>query len=180
VGAAGIVTASGLDVSGVVTCTTLSTSSNVSASSSITVGDSFLLNTAVGLGTTDTTGRNAGVGTAKGTLIYNATTKGVEVYDGTQWINGLSSLVSATGGSQDTTSRSGYIVHTFTSPGTFTVLNGDVDVEYLVVAGGGGGGKMNYPVGRGAGGGGAGGYRTGSLPVTPGDYPVTIGGGGGG
>ena len=38
----------------------------------ITVGDTFLKPQSVGLGTTSTAGRNAGVSTAIGTIIYNA------------------------------------------------------------------------------------------------------------
>ena len=45
-------------------------------------------------------------------------------------------------------------------------------VEYLVVAGGGGGNS------GGGGGGGAGGLLTGMLPLLPGAYTVTVGGGG--
>ena len=154
-----------------------STNVNVGAAGSFHVTDSgaFVKNNAVGLGTTDTTGRDAGVGTSKGTLIYNETDLTVQVYDGTQWINGLTSPFVATGGTEDTTSRSGYKIHTFTSPGSFSVTEGQRNVEYLIIAGGGGGG---YTAG---GGGGAGGYKTGtSMTITPGTYPVTIGGGGAG
>ena len=42
--------------------------------SSIQVGSTFIQNNAVGLGTTSTTGRNAGVSTAQGTLIFNSRT----------------------------------------------------------------------------------------------------------
>jgi len=66
---------------------------------------------------------------------------------------------------------------TFTSTGTttWTAPTGVTSVEYLVVAGGGGGG---HNVG---GGGGAGGYRTGTLSVTPSSsYTVTVGAGGAG
>jgi hypothetical protein len=76
----------------------------------------------------------------------------------------------------------GYIYHTFTGPGTFTVSGTSGIVEYIVVAGGGGGGSYY------AGGGGAGGLRTnvsghplstGSpLPISPGSYTVTVGAGG--
>jgi hypothetical protein len=79
-------------------------------------------------------------------------------------------------------------IHTFTSSGTFTPLQG-LTCDYLVVAGGGGGGQL--ATGAGAGGGGAGGLRstvtaTGGggalesalslLSGTP--YTVTIGAGG--
>ena len=61
----------------------------------------------VGIGTTDTTGRNAGVSTATGQMIYNTTTGAVEVWNGSEW-DTLSNLsFSATGGTEDTSSRPG-------------------------------------------------------------------------
>jgi hypothetical protein len=107
-------------------------------------------------------------------------------------------FTSATGGTITTVGD--YKIHTFTSPGTFTVtqagnaptnpVGGPATVDYLVVAGGGGGAF-------GGGGGGAGGFResvpspaawTGSplanpgagLTVTAQGYPVTVGSGGAG
>lgn len=82
--------------------------------------------------------------------------------------------IEATGGT--VSNISGYRVHTFTSTGTFTVVSGAGDIEYLVVAGGGGGGKA----GDGGGGGGAGGLLQGNVAVSSGSYTVTIGGGGAG
>ena len=94
-------------------------------------------------------------------------------------------FIRATGGTE--TQSGDYKVHTFTSPGTFTVTNaggptGSNSVEYLIVAGGAAGGQ-----GCGSGGGGAGGYRTnfpspatGGQPVSATDYPVSVGGGGSG
>jgi len=67
----------------------------------------------------------------------------------------------------------GYVYHTFTGPGTFTVSSvGPGFVELLCIGGGGGG------VGCGGGGGGAGAliYRT-LIPVTATSYPITVGGG---
>jgi hypothetical protein len=64
-------------------------------------------------------------------------------------------------------------IHTFTSSGTFTPLQG-LTCDYLVVAGGGGGGA------RRSGGGGAGGYQTSTLSVTATTYNVTVGAGGAG
>lgn len=144
----------------------------VGTTTSIIVGSSFIKNNAVGIGTTTTTGRNPGVGTAVGTLIYNATTQQVEVYAGSSgWIGGLQVPFSATGGSLDTSSRSGYYVHTFTSPGTLTVTGGPAkSTEYLIIAGGAGGG--------GGGGGGTGGYRSGTITLSSGTYPIQVGGGG--
>ena len=65
-------------------------------------------------------------------------------------------------------------ISTFTSVGTtsWVAPAGVTSVQYLVVGGGGGG---NW------GGGGAGGFRTGTLSVTPGNsYTVTVGAGGAG
>ncbi|NPE27631.1 hypothetical protein HNV12_06525 [Methanococcoides sp. SA1] len=75
-----------------------------------------------------------------------------------------------TGG--DVTTDGDYVVHTFTSDGTFTPTAG-MDVEVLVVAGGGGGGASQ------AGGGGAGGLvYSASHSVTAQAYNVIVGAGG--
>jgi len=108
--------------------------------------------------------------------------------------------IVATGGT--ITCCGDYKIHTFTSPGTFTVCSvgnpaGSDTVDYMVIAGGGAGGGIGpadtYP----GGGGGAGGYRESSgaasgcytrsplgacvsaLPVTAIAFPITVGGGGG-
>lgn len=84
---------------------------------------------------------------------------------------------TATGG---TTSEpgNGYKYHFFTSSSTpgFEALVGQETIEYLIIGGGGGGGST--PDFIGCGGGGAGGFRTGSLLVSPGAYPIVIGAGG--
>ena len=56
----------------------------VTATSSIVVGNSFINATSIGIGTTTTAGRNAGVGTATGTLVYDADV-GLLVFSGTVW-----------------------------------------------------------------------------------------------
>ena len=63
-----------------------------------------------------------------------------------------------------------------------TTTNPPTSVEYLVVAGGGSGGSSpGTPGTLYSGGGGAGGFRTGTVPVTPGiTYTITVGGGGAG
>jgi len=102
-----------------------------------------------------------------------------------QWPVGVTD-VSATGGdiADALQPGNGFIYHTFSTPGNFTVLDTNTPtatIEILVVAGGGGGGDSNP--GNGGGGGGAGGivYHT-SWPVPAGPYPivypVTVGGGG--
>jgi hypothetical protein len=74
-----------LDVAGDARITGIITASGgiqVGATTSIVVGSSFIKNNSVGLGQTTTTGRNAGVSTATGTIIYNSTTGNIELYDG--------------------------------------------------------------------------------------------------
>ena len=150
----------------------------VGASASITAGSAFIANGYVGLGVTDTTGRDAGVGTATGTMIYNESSVQVELWDGTAWVGGLTSPFSATGGTKDTTSRSGYAVHTFTGSGTLVAAGGPpagVTGEYLVIGGGGAGGD-----GSSSGGGGGGGLLrfSDSFTLTPGTYTIGVGAGG--
>ena len=89
--------------------------------------------------------------------------------------------ITASGGTKNPTSRSGYIVHTFQHPDTssftpdtsqtFEVTGGSGDIEILCVGGGGGGAHL--------GGGGGGGliYKTG-ITIGPGTYPITVGAGG--
>ena len=131
----------------------------------------------VGLGTTSASGRSAGVGTALGELIFNADDGNVEVFDGTQWaiVGTQTPPFTATGGTVDSTSRAGWKVHTFTSPGTLVVEGPPAgkDGEYVVVAGAGSAGDSQ------GGGGGAGAIRADDeYTITPGTYPVTAGSGG--
>jgi len=113
----------------------------------------------------------------------------------------LNTALTATGGT--ITECGDCKIHTFTSPGTFTVTNAASGscapnnvVSYIVVAGGGGGGTGD----GGGGGGGAGGYREVVSPTTPYTgspldgypsapnritvsaqaYPITVGAGGNG
>ena len=133
----------------------------------------------VGIGTTTTTGRNAGVSTTTGTLIFNSTSGELQVYNGRGW-DTCSNIFSATGGNT-TYTQGNYKVHVFTSNGDF-VSQGSGSVDALVVAGGGGGGATSRPAHNGAwaGGGGAGGVLyTPGHPLTPATYPVVIGAGGG-
>jgi hypothetical protein len=124
-------------------------------------------------------------------LVYVDATKGWLVTSASQASDIITpTYITATGGT--ITTSGDYKIHTFTSPGTFTVtqianpLGGPNNIDYLVVGGGGGGGGQDFPDDRGAGGGGAGGYRTsfpspaGTTPVSVTGYPVSIGGGGAG
>ena len=138
----------------------------------------ILTGDSVGVGTTTTAGRNAGVSTATGTLIFNSTDGTLQVYNGNTW-DTCSNIFTATGGNT-TYTQGNYKVHVFTSNGTF-VANGSGSVDALVVAGGGGAGQTSRPSWNGAwaGGGGAGGvnYQA-DHPLTAATYPVVIGAGG--
>ncbi|MDT8427867.1 MAG: hypothetical protein RQ757_03785 [Pseudomonadales bacterium] len=81
-------------------------------------------------------------------------------------------LLQGTGGT--ITTAGGFIVHTFTSSGTFTPPPGVSSVEVLVVAGGGGGGRGGNTAG---GGGGGGGVLQQTVAVN-GPATVTVGAGG--
>jgi hypothetical protein len=131
------------------------------------------------------------------TFIYTDSTQGwLNTMDSTSNVR-ASAFIVATGGTITTCGN--YKVHTFTSPGTFTVsatavCAADNNVDYLVTAGGGGGGASCI-----GGGGGAGGFRATSttytigcapgapltacvsaLPVSVTGYPITVGSGGAG
>ena len=118
------------------------------AGSTIIVGDSFIQNGAVGLGTTTTSGLNAGVGTAIGTIAYDATTNSVKVYKAvTGWVaiddagDEPPTGIEASGGiiGQYTSGNTNYRVHTFEASGSFVVssLGSGLPaaLEYVVVAG---------------------------------------------
>ena len=127
-----------------------------------------------GIGVTTTTGRNAGIGTVKGQLVYNESTDAVQVYSGDKWQNIFTEPFTASGGTEIEDGDNKY--HVFTSPGTFTVLTGEKSkFDVLVIGGGGGGGGNN------SGGGGSGGVVYIPQPVSfpiEGAVPVAVGGGG--
>jgi len=147
------------------------------ATGGINVGDSFIRSTSIGIGTTNTTGRNAGVGTATGTIIFNLTTQTIEAYGvgiGTQatrngWfpIKGVGSGISTSPGT-----TSGQQI--FTSSGTFIVPEGVYKIRVWLTGGGGGGGGAAPSRG---GSGGQTGVKT--IYVTPGQsISIVIGSGG--
>jgi len=134
------------------------------------------------------------------TLVYADNTKGWLAVDAaTDSDLPKPVFITATGGTI-TTVCTNFKVHTFTSPGTFTVTAGGgslAKVDYMVVAGGGGGGGSQGGAWGGGAGGGAGGFRESSgaasgcytasplgsgvsaLSVSVQGYPITVGGGGG-
>ena len=127
------------------------------------------------------------------TLVYIDATVGWRSIQDSDFSAVGSNYIQASGGTE--TECGDYKIHTFTSPGNFTVTGtgspaGSASLEYIVVAGGGGGGG-----GYGAGGG-AGGFRFASPSLAPltypgkplaapaglsassGTFPITIGAGG--
>ena len=145
------------------------------------VGDSYIAHGSVGLGTTTSSGRDAGIGTATGTVIYVPET-GMQIYTGAEqgWrtlANTEASVSEITGGTKTTVGSRTY--HTFTSSGTLVASNASKTANFIVVAGGGGGGNWGVGGAGGNGGGGAGGIVAGTaLPITDGTYTITIGAGG--
>ena len=159
-------------------------------------------NKSVGLGTQSAAGRDAGISTATGTVIYDPDI-GMQVYSGDSsgWktiANTESvSYIEATGGtiSNYVDGSTRYRVHTFNTTDTFqiTKLASDApnnNIDFLCVAGGGGGGKGQNGNDCGGGGGGAGGFRTSAGPSGGGasaeskltaqltTWPISVGGGG--
>ena len=149
-------------------------STDMSVGGELTVTDTFLKPQAVGLGTTTATGRDAGISTATGTIIYIPTV-GMQVYAGDDGWKTIADTASsggafvATGGTKTTVGS--YTVHTFLSTGPFEIQSGSRSVDVLIVGGGGGGGWSH------GGGGGAGGFRTHAFTAVVGDITVQVGGG---
>ncbi len=131
------------------------------------------------------------------TLVYIDSTVGWRSIQDSDFASQGSTNLVASGGTESTCGDCK--IHTFTSPGTFTVSAASATaaenvVSYLVLAGGGGSAEDN------GGGGGAGGYRELKSPLTPYTaspldaypsaplrvtvtaqaYPITVGGGGAG
>ena len=155
------------------------------ATDKITVGDSFVQNGAVGLGTTTQSDVLSGVGTAVG-QIHFIPEIGLQIYTGTQFgwrtiANTIGQEGIASGGFIDgAPGGDGKKYHVFTSTSTLNVVGGVIPgASIFVVAGGGSGGvSVN---GNGGGGGGAGGiaYYP-SVDIPSGSHTVTVGGGGNG
>ena len=165
--------------------TNVAISTDMSVGGELTVTDTFLKPQAVGLGTTTATGRDAGISTATGTLIY-VPDVGLQVYagDAAGWktIADTSASVayfSATGGDVTVEPGNGYKYHTFTNTGDFVTGSLAGTVEVLIVGGGGGGGDY-ADAGNAGGAGGAGGlvhHAALSLSAST-TYPIVIGNGG--
>ena len=137
----------------------------------------FLKGNSVGIGSTTTAGRDAGIGTATGEIIYNASDSVMQVWTGTLWETvTFKPPINVSGGTISDSARSGYITHTFTSPGNFVTDGSLESSEIFVIGGGAGGGGRRY----GAGGGAGGAMFANSVTLSSGTYGVSIGSGGNG
>jgi hypothetical protein len=116
---------------------------------------------------------------ATGDIIYSTTDSKLQVWNGSAWVAaGGGAEISATGGTKTTTADGFHFLHTFTSPGTFTLSTNGAVLDVFLIGGGGSGG-LGGPLGVG-GGGGAGGHILQYARVwASGTYPVSVGGGGG-
>ena len=157
----------------------------------VTPNGSDKLNGSAGVGTFDTTSLST-------TLIFVDSTRGwMDIHDSTNVSQANSFICASVSGACNTltTVCTNFKLATFKGPGTFTVNSGGgakANVDYLVVAGGGGTGGLACQTG----GGGAGGFRLSiaatcmpapqssplaapaGIPLSPGPYTVTVGGGG--
>ena len=97
---------------------------------------------------------------------------------------GGASGFSATGGTKDSSTRTGWTLHVFTASGSLVCTGSEQKTyEILAIGGGGGGGTSVEPGSSGGGGGGAGclKYLQPTVKLTAGStYPVTVGEGGAG
>jgi len=112
-----------------------------------------------------------------------STATGLQVYNGTAWVDVSTGYGSGTGGSGTAVGTAiggvNYNVHTFTGDATFTVTKaGLFDIECYGGGGGGGGGDSGA-TSRGGGGGGAGG-RIRTTVYLDANQSVTVGAGGAG
>ena len=170
---------------GVITATSFSGALTGNVTGEVTIGDAFVKDSMVGLGTESTTGRDAGISTATGSIIYIPDV-GLQVYAGDDagWktianTSAVSASFSATGGDVTVEPGNGYKYHTFINTGDFVSGPNAGTVEVLIVGGGGGGSDYAGP-GNAGGAGGAGGLvhhaaLTLSASTT---YPIVIGNGG--
>jgi len=144
----------------------------------------FIARTSVGIGSTDTAGRNAGIGTETGTIILNSSIPQVQIWDGSSWqrIANFVSSVSATGGTKTTSGNN--TLHTFNTSGEFLVSevptgsNAPKALATVLVIGGGGGGQGSQGFEGGGGGGGGGMVEGSNYPIAAQPYSIVVGGGG--
>ena len=91
----------------------------------------------------------------------------------------VSKAVVSAAGTSTFSPGNGYSYNIFTATGPLTISNGEIYVDYMIVAGGAGGATGLTPITDGTGGGGgAGGVVEGTVLLSPGSYTIFVGGGG--
>ena len=75
-----------ITITGIASVTGSLSAADMTVTNINSLGGSVKFGGSVGIGTTTTAGRNAGVSTATGTLIFNTTTNSLEFYNGTNWV----------------------------------------------------------------------------------------------
>ena len=116
-----------------------------------------------------TTAQLAAITFIDGDLASDTTLNKLKIFDGSTLQNvGATSFSSSAVVSQSTT------IGDYTTPNSASASSGLTSIEYLVIGGGSGGGRF---VG---GGGGAGRHISGSISISSGTYPITVGTGGAG
>ncbi len=154
----------------------------------LTVGNNFLKGNSVGVGTTTAAGRDAGISTSTGEIIYDKHV-GLQVYTGdadSNFLGGWKTISNTAavgrfdGQGGTVISSGGYTYHVYTTgAATFTSPNNSAHypttIDFVLVAGGGSGGRYAWSAGAG----GAGGVVHGENYVltSGGTHPVTIGAG---
>ena len=135
-----------------INATNVAISTDMSVGGELTVTDTFLKPHAVGIGTTDATGRDAGISTATGTVIYDSTL-GIQVYSGDEggWrtVGGAASGVFLT----ETT-----FPHAPLAPQPYIIPSSAVQLDIYAFGAGGGGRAAS-------GTGGGGGFAQMTIPV---------------
>ena len=99
---------------------------------------------------TTTAGRDAGIGTATGEIIYNASDSVMQVWTGTIWETvKFKPPINVSGGTISDSARSGYVL--ILLPHRNFVTDGSLESsEIFVIGGGAGGGGRRYGAGGGA------------------------------
>ena len=95
----------------------------------------FLKGNSVGIGSTTTTGRNAGVGTAIGEIIYNASDSVMQVWSGTAWETvTFKPPINVSGGTISDSARSGVHVGPTAGVGATIYTDGGARFSGIVTA----------------------------------------------
>ena len=127
-----------------------------------------------------TAARSSAVPSPSTGMVAYATATGLQVFNGSAWVNVGGATYAAISGGASTAlgtaiGGTAYNVHTFTADANLVVTTAGL-IDYLIFGGGAGGGHSGTS--SGGGGGGASGFQTGTVYLAAGTYAVDIGAGG--